>query len=186
MSGYLEKGIQIRMAQGRSTKIISMIKWSRTNSLSIKNSLSRAPQGRTPCSGPSSGRTLTLSHSHTLALSHCHTLTLTLSHSLSLKQHRARRGAAAFLLVARPRALHLPPHPPRPPPHVRPRPLLPRREYRFGCGGELRRGGLGRAGRVVSRAGRAQAVADAHGQSRVPRDALRLRTGCEPPQPCID
>ena len=40
MYGYLEKGIQIPMAQGRSTKIISMIKWIRTSRLSIKNSLS--------------------------------------------------------------------------------------------------------------------------------------------------
>jgi len=40
MSDYLEKGIQTPMAQGRSTKIISMIKWSRTSRLSTKNSLS--------------------------------------------------------------------------------------------------------------------------------------------------
>jgi len=33
-------GIQIPMAQGRSTKIISMIQWIRTSRLSIKNSLS--------------------------------------------------------------------------------------------------------------------------------------------------
>ena len=33
-------GIQTPMAQGRSTKIISMIKWIRTSRLSIKNSLS--------------------------------------------------------------------------------------------------------------------------------------------------
>jgi len=38
--GYLEKGIQTPMAQGRSTKIVSMIKWIRTSRLSIKNSLS--------------------------------------------------------------------------------------------------------------------------------------------------
>ena len=37
--GYLEKGIQNPMAQGRSTKIIWMIKQIRTNRLSIKNSL---------------------------------------------------------------------------------------------------------------------------------------------------
>ena len=37
--GYLEKGIQTPMAQGRSTKIITMIKWIRTSGLSIKNSL---------------------------------------------------------------------------------------------------------------------------------------------------
>ena len=36
MLGYLEKGIQIRMAQGRSAKIISMSKWIRTSRLSIK------------------------------------------------------------------------------------------------------------------------------------------------------
>ena len=37
--GYLEKGIQTPMAQGRSTKIISMIKWIRTSRLSRNNSL---------------------------------------------------------------------------------------------------------------------------------------------------
>ena len=37
ISGYLEKGIQTRMAQGRSTKIISLIKLFRTTRLSIKN-----------------------------------------------------------------------------------------------------------------------------------------------------
>ena len=37
--GYLEKGIQTPMAQGRSAKIISMIKWIRTRRLSIENSL---------------------------------------------------------------------------------------------------------------------------------------------------
>ena len=36
--GYLEKGIQTPMAQGRSTKIISMMKWSWTGRLSIKKS----------------------------------------------------------------------------------------------------------------------------------------------------
>ena len=41
MQGYLEKGIQTPRAQGRSTKIISMIKWIRTSRLSIKNSLSQ-------------------------------------------------------------------------------------------------------------------------------------------------
>ena len=40
-----EKGIQTPMAQGRSTKIISMIKWIRTSRPSIKNSVSR-------CTGP--------------------------------------------------------------------------------------------------------------------------------------
>ena len=40
MQGYLEKGSQTCMAQGRSTKIISIIKWIRTTRLSIKNSLS--------------------------------------------------------------------------------------------------------------------------------------------------
>ena len=38
--GYLEKGMQTPMAQGRSTKIMSMIKWIRTGRSSIKNSLS--------------------------------------------------------------------------------------------------------------------------------------------------
>ena len=40
MQGYREKGIQTPMAQGRSTKIISMMKWIRTSRFSIKNSLS--------------------------------------------------------------------------------------------------------------------------------------------------
>jgi len=44
MSGYLEKGIQTPMAQGRSTKIISMFKWIQTSRLSIKNSLAFALQ----------------------------------------------------------------------------------------------------------------------------------------------
>ena len=35
---HLEKGVQTPMAQGRSTKIISMIQWIRTSRLSIKNS----------------------------------------------------------------------------------------------------------------------------------------------------
>jgi hypothetical protein len=38
LTAYLEKGIQTPMAQGRSTQIISMIKWIRTSRLSIKNS----------------------------------------------------------------------------------------------------------------------------------------------------
>ena len=38
--GYLEKGIQTPVAQGRSTKIISMIMWAWTGRLSIKISLS--------------------------------------------------------------------------------------------------------------------------------------------------
>ena len=39
MEGYLEKGIQTPMAQGRSTKIMSTIKWIRTSGLLMKNSL---------------------------------------------------------------------------------------------------------------------------------------------------
>ena len=39
MEGYLEKGIQTPMAKGRSSKIVSMMKWIRTSRLSIKNSL---------------------------------------------------------------------------------------------------------------------------------------------------
>jgi len=39
--GYLEKGIHILMALGRSTKVISMIKWTRTSRLSTKNCLSQ-------------------------------------------------------------------------------------------------------------------------------------------------
>ena len=38
--GYLQKGIQTPMAQGRSTNIISMIRWIRTSTSSIQNSLS--------------------------------------------------------------------------------------------------------------------------------------------------
>ena len=38
--GCLEKEIQTPMGQGRSTNVISMIKWIRTSRLSIKNSLS--------------------------------------------------------------------------------------------------------------------------------------------------
>ena len=45
MSGYLEKGIQTPMAQGRSTKIILRIEWVRNSWLSIKNSLA-GPRGR--------------------------------------------------------------------------------------------------------------------------------------------
>jgi hypothetical protein len=37
--GYLEKGIETPMAQGRSTKVILMIKWIRTRRLSVKNFL---------------------------------------------------------------------------------------------------------------------------------------------------
>ena len=37
--GFLDKGIQTPMAQGRSAKIVSMIKWIRTSRLLIKNSL---------------------------------------------------------------------------------------------------------------------------------------------------
>ena len=40
MLGYMEKGIQTPMAQGRSTKIIEMIKLIRTSRLSIKKFLS--------------------------------------------------------------------------------------------------------------------------------------------------
>jgi len=39
MCGYLKKGMT-PIAQGRSTKIISMIQWIRTSRLSINNSLS--------------------------------------------------------------------------------------------------------------------------------------------------
>ena len=38
MPGYLEKGIQTPMAQGRSNTIILTIKWIRTSRLSITNS----------------------------------------------------------------------------------------------------------------------------------------------------
>ena len=43
--GYLEKKILIPMAQGRSIKIISMIKWIRTSRMSTNNSLSAGFQG---------------------------------------------------------------------------------------------------------------------------------------------
>ena len=46
ISGYLEKGIQTPMTQGRSTKIISKMKWIRTSRLSIKNSLSPCMHAR--------------------------------------------------------------------------------------------------------------------------------------------
>jgi len=49
MLGYLEKGIHTPVAQGRSTKTISMIKWIRTSRLSIKNSPSLLMQGGAPC-----------------------------------------------------------------------------------------------------------------------------------------
>ena len=39
MLGYMEKGIQTPMAQGRFTTTIWMIQWTRTSRLSIKNSL---------------------------------------------------------------------------------------------------------------------------------------------------
>ena len=39
MLGYMDKIIQTPMAQGRSTKIIKMIKWIRNSRLSIKNFL---------------------------------------------------------------------------------------------------------------------------------------------------
>ena len=42
MHGYLGKGVQTPMAQGRSTKIISMIKRIRTSRFSIKKNISRA------------------------------------------------------------------------------------------------------------------------------------------------
>ena len=45
---HLGKGIQTPMAQGRSTKIISMIKWIWTIRLSIKNYLSLAVKGASP------------------------------------------------------------------------------------------------------------------------------------------
>ena len=38
--GYLEKAIQTPMAQGRSTEIISMMKWIETSRFSIQNSFS--------------------------------------------------------------------------------------------------------------------------------------------------
>jgi hypothetical protein len=51
IQGYLERGIQTPMSQGRSTQIISMIKWIRTRRLSIKNFLS-SPHHFTPPSPP--------------------------------------------------------------------------------------------------------------------------------------
>ena len=45
MSGYLEKGIRTPMAQGRSTKFLSTIKWIRASRLSIKKSLPPAARG---------------------------------------------------------------------------------------------------------------------------------------------
>ena len=40
MFGYLEKEIHAAMAQGRSTKNVSMIRWIWTSMLSTKNALS--------------------------------------------------------------------------------------------------------------------------------------------------
>ena len=45
ISGYLEKGIQTFVAQGRSTEIFSMIKWTRTSRLSLKIFLSAGALG---------------------------------------------------------------------------------------------------------------------------------------------
>ena len=57
---FLQKGIQTPMAQGRSTEIITMIKWIRTSRLSIKElSLSRFPASNgTPVRGFASGQML--------------------------------------------------------------------------------------------------------------------------------
>ena len=46
MQGYLEKGIQHHMAQGRCSTFISKIEWIRTSGLSIKNSLCLTRVGR--------------------------------------------------------------------------------------------------------------------------------------------
>jgi hypothetical protein len=50
--GYLEKGIQTPMTEGRSTKIISFIKWIRTRRLPTNNPLppSTSDVGRQPLS----------------------------------------------------------------------------------------------------------------------------------------
>ena len=51
MHGHLGKGIQSPMAQGRSIKIISMIKWIRTKRLSMRDTLfDTEPPSTTLCS----------------------------------------------------------------------------------------------------------------------------------------
>ena len=52
----MEKGIQTPMAQGRPTKIISMMKWIRTSRLSRKNTLSATPQAHHALSPPEYSR----------------------------------------------------------------------------------------------------------------------------------
>ena len=56
MSDYLEKGIQIPMARGRSAQIFSMIEWIRTCRLSIKNFLSRTLSTPSSAEGGGSGK----------------------------------------------------------------------------------------------------------------------------------
>ena len=51
---YLKRGIQTPMAQGRSTKIISMMKWIRSSRLSIKKYISRMHLPATPQASPAS------------------------------------------------------------------------------------------------------------------------------------
>ena len=53
MGTYMEKGIQTPMAQGWSTKIISMIEWIRTIRLSMKNTVNREHHHH--CHVPASG-----------------------------------------------------------------------------------------------------------------------------------
>ena len=53
---YMEKMMQTPMAKSRSTKIIKMMKWIRTSTLSIKNSVSRP--SRIVCKGISSLTTM--------------------------------------------------------------------------------------------------------------------------------
>ena len=82
----MERGIQTPMAQGRSTEIISMIKWIRTSRLSIKISITLGSGGRNePGSGLEEAvEMLPLSLSHTLTHSRARALSHTLAHSLPL------------------------------------------------------------------------------------------------------
>ena len=86
------------MAQGGSTKIISMIKWIRTSRLSIKNSLSGAEGKETRTLTHINHHqtrdfwqvSLTLSHTLSFSLTHTHFLSLSHTHTLSLSLSLSR------------------------------------------------------------------------------------------------
>jgi len=79
------------MAQGRSTEIISMIKWIQTSRLSIKNSLSLTNLQR-PNASLQDITALSLSLSLPLSLSLYPPLSLSPSLSLTLSLHGKRRA----------------------------------------------------------------------------------------------